>query len=257
MAEISEALDAVADELYAVLPGQFIAARDARVKQAKADGDKDLADQAKALRRPSVAAWLINVLARSDDGLTDLTDLSAQLREAQSKLDGAAMKTLGQQRNTVVAELTGRAVTLGAKADPAYKDSAPVRDQVTATLNAAVADPAAEQAVASGRLVSPLAYAGFGEVDLTDAVATPLRAVPAPVKGGAARPSTTDEAPAPTPEPPKVDEAALKKARKQLADAERRLEVAEEAFAQARSRRHQARLDVEKARLTLEDLEDA
>ena len=41
-------------------------------------------------------------------------------------------------------------------------------------MRAAVADPAAAQAVASGRLTKTLAYAGFGEVDLTAATATPL-----------------------------------------------------------------------------------
>ncbi|WP_050670947.1 hypothetical protein [Luteipulveratus halotolerans] len=262
MAEISADLDAAAEQLYAELPGGFIAARDARVKQARSDGDRDLAGQIKALRRPNVAAWLVNLLARADGGLDELVDLAARLREAQSRLDGAAMKTLGQERGQVVGELTQRAVTLAGEADPAYKDSVPIREQVTATLGAAVADPAAELAVRSGRLVNPLSYAGFGEVDLTDAVATPLRSVPQPEE------PTPTPAPTPTPtkdaEPqekeqpePQVDEKALAKARAELTKAESRLEVAEEAFAQARSRRHQARLAVEQARLAVEEIEDA
>ncbi|MDE9364851.1 hypothetical protein PZ938_04475 [Luteipulveratus sp. YIM 133132] len=273
MAEISEDLDAVAEELYAVLPGDFVATRDARVKQARSDGDRELATQIKALRRPNVAAWLVNVLARSDGGLDDLTDLSTRLRDAQSRLDGAAMKALGQERGQVVTQLATRAATLGAEADPSYKDSAAAREQVVATLNAAVADPAAEQAVASGRLVNPLSYAGFGEVDLTDAVATPLRSVPEQSASRKAKPGAThgtartrdatEESTEPAEVEPEaepdaeVDEKALAAARQRLTAAERKLAVAEEAFAQARSRRHQARLEVEKARLEVEEIEDA
>jgi hypothetical protein len=53
---------------------------------------------------------------------------------------------------------------------------ATVLEQLRQTLEAALADPAAENAVRSGRLVLALSYSGFGEVDLTDAV---LNAMPA------------------------------------------------------------------------------
>ncbi len=41
-------LDAVADELYALWPAEFTAARTAREKEARAEGDKALAAQIKA-----------------------------------------------------------------------------------------------------------------------------------------------------------------------------------------------------------------
>ena len=166
-----------AEELYAVLPAVFIATRDARAKEARSNGDEELYAQIKALRRPSAAAWLVNVLARSEEGFEQFSDLSRRLRDAQTNLDAPTMKELGQERTRVVAELVERAVALAKEADPQYRDTATVRDQVTSTLTAAVADPTAEAAVTSGRLVSPLSYAGFGEVDLTDAVATPLHVV--------------------------------------------------------------------------------
>ena len=158
-------------------PPEFIAARDARAKEVRSSGDEALYRQIKELRRPSVAAWLVNVLARSDEGFEEFSDLSRRLRDAQTHLDAPTMKELGQERTRVVAELVERAVALAKDADPEYRDTATVRDQVTSTLTAAVADPTAEAAVTSGRLVSPLSYAGFGEVDLTDAVATPLHVV--------------------------------------------------------------------------------
>ena len=235
------AIDAAADELYAVLPADFIAARDAKAKEVRS-GDEELYRRIKALRRPSAAAWLVNLLARSDEGFDAFRDLSNRLRDAQTNLDAPTMKELGRERTRIVAELVERAVFLAKDADSAFKDTGTVRDQVTSTLTAAVADPAAEAAALSGRLVTPLTYAGFGEVDLTDAVATPLHVVrEKPVK-----PKGTKKKP---------DARALDRARAELDQAEDALEEAEQAFDEARARRHQARLDVKRAQLAVDELE--
>ena len=246
MADDNAGLDAAADELYAVLPAGFIAARDARAKEVRSSGDEALYRQIKKLRRPSVAAWLINVLARSDDGFEEFSDLSRRLRDAQTHLDAPTMKELGQERTRVVAELVERAVALAKDADPEYRDTATVRDQVTSTLTAAVADPTAEAAVTSGRLVSPLSYAGFGEVDISDAVATPLHVV-----------REKDEKPTVKKPAKKVDQRALTRAQADLERAEDALEEAEQAFDKARSDRHQARLDVKRAQLAVDELEES
>ncbi len=50
-----------------------------------------------------------------------------------------------------------------------------MRDEVAATLEAGLSDPASADAVRSGRLVRALSYAGFGGVDLDGAVAAPGR----------------------------------------------------------------------------------
>lgn len=249
MGDDNAGLDAAAEELYAVLPAVFIATRDARAKEARSNGDEGLYAQIKALRRPSAAAWLVNVLARSEEGFEQFSDLSRRLRDAQTNLDAPTMKELGQDRTRAVAELVERAVALAKEADPQYKDTATVRDQVTSTLTAAVADPSAEAAVTSGRLVSPLSYAGFGEVDLTDAVATPLHVVRQQEKKPAAQKSAR--------KPAKVDQRALDRAQAELERAEDALEEAEQAFDKARSDRHQARLDVKRAQLAVDELEES
>ena len=246
MADQNADIQAAADELYAVLPAEFIAARDARAKQAGSDDDEELYRQIKALRRPSAAAWLVNLLARSEEGLGEFSDLSQRLRDAQTHLDAPTMKELGQERTRVVAGLVERAVALAKEADPQYRDTATVRDQVTSTLTAAVADPTAEAAVTSGRLVSPLSYAGFGEVDISDAVATPLHVV-----------RQKEEKPAPRKAEKKVDQRALDRARADLERADEALEEAEEAFDAARTRRHQARLDVKRAQVAVDELEES
>ncbi len=250
MAQDDAGIDAAAEELYAVLPAVFIATRDARAKAARAGGDEELCAQIKALRRPSAAAWLVNVLARSEEGFEQFSDLSRRLRDAQTNLDAPTMKELGQERTRVVAELVERAVAVAKEADPQYKDTATVRDQVTSTLTAAVADPTAEAAVTSGRLVSPLSYAGFGEVDISDAVATPLHLVREQDKKPAAKKSAQKSA-------QQVDQRALTRAQADLERAEDALEEAEQAFDKARSDRHQARLDVKRAQLAVDELEES
>lgn len=240
-------VDDVADELYGVLPADFVAHRDARVKELRKDGDDELAREVKALRRPTVAAWLVNLLAR--DGLDELSDLSGRMRDAQANLDARAMKDAGKDRSRVVNALVDRAVELARAADGSFRDSEAVREQLVATLVAAVADPGAEAAVTSGRLVTPLSYAGFGEVDISDAVATPLHVVrdePEARKKSARKKE---------PEPEGPDPKELERARTELEEAEEALEEAEQAFDEARARRHEARLEVKRAQEALEELQ--
>ncbi|MBO1754001.1 hypothetical protein [Allobranchiibius sp. CTAmp26] len=158
--------DAVA-QLYAGAPADFVRSRGTLEAAAKKDGDSALAAQIKALRKPSAAAHLINRLSTTGD-LRELQSLGERLRTAQSQLDAPAMKSLGAERHQLIDDLTERAC-----ADESGVTAA-VREQLRATFTAALADPQAQQAVQSGALVTALSYSGFGEVDLSDALATPL-----------------------------------------------------------------------------------
>lgn len=161
-----EDLDDVAERLYALAPEEFTAARDAAAKAAR---DRDARAAVKALRRPTVSAWLVNLLARTQpDLLQQLLELGPELAEAQSAGQGDALRTLGQQRRQLVAAVTGAAVDLAGRSVTPQ-----VRAEVEQTLEAALADPGAADALRSGRLVRPLSYAGFGDVDLDGAVARP------------------------------------------------------------------------------------
>ncbi|WP_426564736.1 hypothetical protein ACPPVT_01340 [Angustibacter sp. McL0619] len=185
-------IDAVVDELYGLSPGAFTGRRDAIAAQLKKEGDGDLAKQVRGLRRPTASAAVMNKLAREHpETLADYLELGEQLREAQSNLSGDDLRRLGQERQRAAAALVQRAESLSE--GPV---SAAVRGELDATLLAAVADPAAGQAVVSGALTRALSYAGLGEVDVTAATATPLSArpnsleptkKPAPSKGRAAK----------------------------------------------------------------------
>ncbi len=223
-----------ADELYALAPEDFTAARDLAAKQAKAGGDPGLAKQLKSLRKPSVAAWLVNRLATQQRPLLDqLLALGPALAEAQSAGHADDLRALGQQRRDLVA-----AVTDAAAADAGRTVSAAVRDEVASTLEAALADPASADAVRSGRLVRSLSYAGFGGVDLSDAVAV------------AARTSGKPAAQAPDRKQVERAEAAAHRAAGTLDDAVRGCERAERVQATAAEAARTATAEVE--RLTAE-----
>jgi len=172
----------IADELYGLLPAEFTAARNVWVRALKDETDTELAERVSVLRKASPAAWGVNLLARHrSDELAQLADLGALMRQAQSDLDRDQLAELTSQRRRLVSALAREAAELAADAHHVLTSSA--LDEVAATLQAALGDPAAAAAVRSGRLVRPLVGDGVEPVDLDDAVAAPeasmVSAVPA------------------------------------------------------------------------------
>ncbi|HEX2810876.1 MAG TPA: hypothetical protein VHN80_32320, partial [Kineosporiaceae bacterium] len=168
-------LEEIAEELYGLLPDEFTAARDRHAARLRADGERELSAEVKALRRPAVPAWSVNALVRHRaEDVERLLQLGDALREAQGALDADQLRELNRRRQDLLAALGRQARAV------AQELGRPVSDQVVeaveGTFQAALADPAAAEAVRTGRLTAPLSYAGFGEVDLTDAVAVaPVR----------------------------------------------------------------------------------
>ena len=163
-------LDDVADDLYGGPPSVFIAHRDAAAKAARKDGDRDLAQQITELRKPTVSAWLVNLLVRDDPGFANqIVALGEGLRDAERSLDGPALRELSTQRRQLVRGLTARARHLAQPAGQRIGDA--VTQELDATLTAALADPEFAREVTSGRLTAARVYAGFGSAD--GATATP------------------------------------------------------------------------------------
>ena len=177
----------VADDLYALTPAEFTAARDQRAREAREAGQRDDAAAIKKLARPTTSAWLVNQLSReARDQIGRLIEVAEALEEAQRTLAGDRLRELSGQRRHVINDLLRQGADFASRAgQPA---SAAVMGEVRATLEAALADSAARAAVQSGRLTKPLAYAGLGEVDLTAALALPATK---PVAGGQRRPGGT------------------------------------------------------------------
>lgn len=162
----------IADELYGLLPAEFTAARNAWARSLKDDTDTELAQRVALLRKPSPAAWGVNLLARErSEELAQLAKVGALMRQAQHDLDRVQLSELTSQRRRLVAALAREAADLAAEAHHVLTSS--VVDEVAATLQAALGDPAAAAAVRSGRLIRPLIGDGVEPVDLDDAVAAP------------------------------------------------------------------------------------
>ncbi len=174
-------LDEVADELYAVVPGDFVAARTEAARRARAAGDRALAQRIAALGKPSTAAWACNALVREQpEEIAGLVELGDLLREAQESLAGDQLRALGSQRSRLLAALTRQARGVAARLGHPLSDA--VADQVEQTLRAALTDPDAGEALLAGRLTGALAPTGTGLGSRPD-----LRVVPPPAPTPATR----------------------------------------------------------------------
>ncbi|MFE7901460.1 hypothetical protein ACFU3E_28945 [Streptomyces sp. NPDC057424] len=156
--------DSVADELYALRPEEFTAARASATASARTAGDRELAERIRTLRKPSLAAWVSNLLVRSSPGEVEpLLRLGEGLRQAHQDLDGAQLRELSRRQHALIRALTLRARQLAKEAGHPIGES--VQREVENTLHAVLADPEAAHAWASGRLAKPLSAAvGFPAV---------------------------------------------------------------------------------------------
>jgi hypothetical protein len=239
----ADSLSQIADELYGLVPSEFTAARDEHARQARAAGQRENAAEIKKLPRPTAGAWLVNQLVRGASAQMDqLFEIGQSLQDAQRELDGDRLRELSVQRRQIITELVPEAARLAAAAgQPA---SATVLDEVRSTLEAALVDPAAGEAVRSGRLARALTYAGLGEVDLTAAMAGPppaartARERRTPARGSARAGPAPASSTADTGQPPGREavgeRAAL--AREAVTEAEAAVQAAGAAAAEAEAR---------------------
>ncbi|MFP5253922.1 MAG: hypothetical protein ACLGH4_09015 [Actinomycetes bacterium] len=165
-----DALEAIAEELYGLVPAEFTAARNEAAKQAKGEGDKALGERIASLKKPSTAAWVVNLLVREDaDEIGQMLDVGEALQRAQADLDGDALRELNRQRRKLITVMAQRGRSLAR--DCGVKVSGAVTEQVEQTLHAAMVDGDAAAAVRTGMLVEPLAPEGFGGMKVANAMA--------------------------------------------------------------------------------------
>lgn len=170
--------DQVADELYGLPPHDFTALRDERAATARARGEAQLSAAIKELRKPTTSAWLANLLVRKrKHAIFQLFELGSRLRAAQEKLAGDQLRELARRRRQLIAALSKEARELGRSTDAPVSNAAV--DELQATLEAAVANPAAADALRAGRLTKAVQYAGIG-----DSAASGSAATDAPTRAG-------------------------------------------------------------------------
>jgi len=224
--------------LYEAPPDGFVAGRAAAVAEARRAGDTETAKRLAALRKPTVAAWLVNLLAlRRPELIDELVELATALRSAQRGLHGEQLRELSTQRRQVVSGLVNAAQRLAVEEDPGLRRVKLPMAEVEATLTAALAEPEIAEQVRGGRLVRAATYAGFGEVPRPRLRLVTAEDPPEPAAGepeSAPVPSLSDER----------KRRAEGKARQQRA--ERRLELERELTA-ARAADTRARTRLERA----------
>lgn len=164
-------------DLYLQAPSDFVAVRADRARAAREQGDQDQARLIARLAKPSAAAWLVNLLsARKSAEIDQVIQLGRDMREAEKDLAADDLRRLGRQRLLLIRSIAALGKDLAA--DAGHRMSAAALADVEQTLQAAMSDDAAADAVQSGRLVRALSSNGIDPVDVDGAVAAPSVAVP-------------------------------------------------------------------------------
>ena len=221
------------DHLFSLPPEEFTAARDELAKRLKAEGRGDEAAEARGLRRPTVAAWAVNQMAKERASeIAELLAAGAELRAAQRKvmsgIKGGFREATDRRRRAVGALVKAAEAILEA----AGKGSAGTLEAIQATLESASIDEEAGEHLKAGRLTRELgAVAGFGGVSGLEVVAAP-RERPKGKKRGEEKPARTEQ------------EAAKREARE-----------LERAAAEARRKAIKARAEADRAQEKVDRLE--
>jgi hypothetical protein len=243
------------DELYEARPEEFTARRTELAAAAKKQGDADTAKQISAARKPTTAAWVVNRIAlRDSDVRTRLAGLGERLRDAHTAMDGNRIRDLSAEQRRLVDDVARAAFEEAELADP----SAALRDDVTGTLQAAIADPGVASRL--GRLTKAEQWSGFGEFSDSAMVFTATRKKPTAREKPVEEPQRDDkrdEKGDPGRREREKARAALAAAERAKADADAALTELQSDLATARMRRDDARRRLQNAEDALAAAEDA
>lgn len=226
-------LDEAIDELYGADLDDFTAVRTRLARELRASGARGDALELQQLRKPTVAAWALNQLARRNRRDVDLLlDAGHRLREAQAAAlrgeeregferaratERDALRRLRKEAETLLREERGGA-------------TANVLGQVDETLRAAAISEEGRERLARGRFTAPLAPGGFG------ALAGLAPDVP------------------PRPRKPPPDEEKQREARARLRELEAAARAAERRAEDLRAELEEAEREAEAARQTAEEV---
>lgn len=198
--------DEALDELYGAALDEFVAERKRLAKKLDGDDAKDIA----ALRKPNVAAWVLNQLARRERRDIDLLlDAGHRLRQAQAgvlrggekesfedarRKESDALKRLAKAAERLLRDARGSA-------------SASTLKKIDESLRAAAITEEGRELLARGRFTEPLRASGF---DAYTGIDVPKRA---PAKKAKAKPAAK-----PKPDP------RIRELEQELREAERHVE---------------------------------
>lgn len=235
-----------ADELYGLPLERFVPERTALARELRSAGRREEAAEVAALRKPSVAAWAVNQLARTQRrAVEELFEAGDALRGAHEQVlagrgDADSLRSAVGRERAAVETLTQTA--RGLLTAQGEELSTTIIDRVSDTLHAAALDDEARAQVRDGRLERELRHVGLGmTTGAAPARARPRRKPAAePNKEAAAERAAAEER-----------AKARTDARAAEREARRRVERAIRAASTARERRDKAAEALEDAEETL------
>jgi hypothetical protein len=232
MSDHQDPVHRILDRLYGLPLAEFTGARNEAASELRKAGQREAAEQVKALRKPTAAAGAVNHLVREHRGeVEQFLRAVAALRDAQFSGAGDLAAARKKQHDELA-----RLIRLGGEA-------------VRQTLLAAAVDDDAARQLLEARLERELEPRGFGTLL---AYAPPAAARPKEATAPRARPkgeAPPQEKPA-APEEQKPDDRA---ARARLQEAKAALSAAEAEERQARRHWHQTQSELEKARSAVDN----
>lgn len=207
-----------ADGLYDLPLDRFVPERSELARELRRAGRREEAGEVAALRKPSVAAWAVNQLVRTQRGAVDeLFAAGDALRAAHDQVlagrgDAGSLRTAVARQRAAVDSLTKAA--RGLLTSEGHELSSAIIERVSDTLHAAALDDEARAQVRDGRLERELRHVGLG-----------MSPGAVPARAPRRRTAATKAEPKPEPKP---DKTAEREARRRLARATRAASTARE-----------------------------
>ena len=247
--------------MYGLPLEEFVPARNALARELRGSGGREEAAGVATLRKPSVAAWAINQLVRTQRrAVAELFAAGDGLRDAHDQVmsgsgDGGSLRAAVERERTAVESLAGAA--RGLLTSDGHELSQTILDRVADTLHAAALDDDARAQVQNGRLERELRHVGLGLAASPGGASAPT---PSAARRARRAPSTSPaEAQQRTEDRAAAEHTARERAEARAAaraterEARRRLERAQRAASAAGERRERAAQALDDARADLAD----
>lgn len=216
--------EAVLEPLFAVPPGEFVAARNRLAAELKKAGKKAEAEAIKGVGKPPVSVYALNQIARQHgDVLGAYLDAAAALADAQTapgsdKARAAFKDALARQRD---AESQVMALVPDVLAPAGLSASRAVLDRIAQDLRYGVLTNATRELLRQGRLLTDVDAPDFSEL-AAETFGGEAPAAPAPRHLALVPPAKQETATAPA-----KNKAAINRAREQVRQAAAALKKAE------------------------------
>ncbi len=225
------------DELYGLPLDRFTPERNALARELRNAGERERGAEVAALRKPSVAAWAVNQLVRTQkSAIGELFEAGDGLRHAHDEVlagrgDGGSLRVAVEREREAVESLIQSAG--GLLSTNGHELSPTIIDRVADTLHAAALDDDARALLRDGRLERELRHVGLGMAAAGATPATaPTRRAPPTAPRTAAEPGKK-----PAAEKSSADRRATERAVRERAQAEAQARAEERALEREARRR--------------------